>query len=71
MMQINDKTIKSYGFDEEILMNNDSACIEAGGMVLSDIKVQYAEKEKDYWTRYNAGDPEKRAVYKTLVERYL
>lgn len=71
MMQINDHTIKRYGFDQERLMKDLPYCVNAGVKVLSDLKKRYGKREKTYWSRYNAVNPEKRENYQQLVERFL
>ncbi len=38
--------------------------------VLESFKKAYGSKEDDWWTRYNAGNSEKREIYKQLVLRY-
>ena len=38
--------------------------------ILQDFKRRYSHKEKEWWTRYNARDPEKREIYRQLVMRY-
>ena len=71
MMQINDHTIKRYGFDQDRLMKDLPYCVGAGVQVLSDLKKRYGKREKDYWSRYNAVSPDKRENYRQLVERFL
>jgi hypothetical protein len=71
MMQINDRTIKRFGFDQERLMTDLPYCVDAGAKVLSELKHRYGKREQDYWTRYNAVTPVKRDLYKTLVERWM
>lgn len=71
MMQINDHTIQSYGFDVQKLMTDLDYCVDAGAKVLSDFKKQYGKTDKDFWTRYNAVSTERRHVYKRLVERFM
>lgn len=71
MMQINDKTAKSFGFDKERLMTDINYCVEAGALVLKDFKRMYGKKELEWWTRYNSSDDDKRATYKERVERWL
>lgn len=71
MMQINDHTIQSYGFDVQKLMTDLDYCVDAGAQVLSDFRKQYAKTDKDWFTHYNAVSKEKRLVYKHLVERFM
>ena len=71
MMQINDRTIKNFGFDKERLMMSESYCLEAGAKVLADLKHRFGKREKYFWTRYNAVSKDKRKVYQQLVERFL
>lgn len=71
MVQINDQTIKRYGFDQKLLMTSLSYCIEAGVRVLSDFRKAYQHRDKEYWTRFNANDPVKRIAYRDRVTRYL
>jgi hypothetical protein len=71
MMQINDRTIKNFHFEKKELMESHFACIDAGATVLADLRQRYAKRDKNYWSRYNAVSPTKRAVYKRLVERFL
>lgn len=71
MMQINDKTAKAFGFDQERLMTDLEYCIEAGALVLKDFKRMYSGKDQEWWTRYNASNPEKRTIYRNLVAQYF
>ena len=69
--QINWKTADVYNFDRNLLTSDLEYSINAGAIVLAEIKARYAHKEEDYWTRYNASSPSKRNEYKLLVARYL
>lgn len=72
MTQINDHTIVRYHFDKDRLMHDLPYCIEAGVRVLNGFKEVYAKKEPvDYWTRFNANNPEKRSAYRVAVNRYF
>lgn len=71
MMQINDHTIKRYGFDQDRLMKDLPYCVGAGVQVLSDLKKRYGKREKDWFSRYNATSRDKRDIYKELVERWM
>lgn len=69
--QINHRTIKNFKFDQKKLLSDLNYSVEASAIVLADFKRMYGHKEDEYWTRYNASNPEKRQVYKTLVARYM
>lgn len=69
--QINIKTIKAFKFDKKRILNDLDYSVEAAVIVLADFKRMYGHKEKDYWTRYNTSNPEKRKKYKQLVAQYL
>lgn len=69
--QINHKTIKHFGFDETRLLSDLEYSVEAAAIVLADFKRMYGQKEKEYWTRYNASTPSKREKYRMLVARYM
>lgn len=71
MMQINEKTIQSMKLDKDRLINDLTYCLEAGALVLRELKRSYGRQEPDYWTRYNSPLLEKRAIYRQAVERYL
>jgi membrane-bound lytic murein transglycosylase MltF len=71
MMQINDRTADSFGFDKERLTTDLHYCVDAGAQVLRDFKRMYGNKELEWWTRYNSSDDEKRQLYKEKVERWL
>lgn len=68
--QINIRNIKYYKLDKNRLMSDVDYSVGATAMMLSDLKVKYGHKEKDYWTRYHSFTPSKRKIYKRLVERY-
>jgi soluble lytic murein transglycosylase-like protein len=69
--QINHNTAKAYGFNVKRLTTDLGYSIEAGAIVLADMKKMYGNKDPEYWTRYNASDRTKRKKYKTLVARYM
>jgi len=69
--QIHYKTVKAYGFDKHKLLTDLEYSIEAGAIVLSDIKKIYGAKDPEYWSRYNSSNPNARAKYKKLVMRYM
>ena len=69
--QINHSTAKAYKFNTKKLTTDLAYSIEAGAIVLADMKRMYASKEKDWWTRYNSSNATKRKKYKTLVARYM
>lgn len=69
--QINYRTIKSFKFDKTKLLSDLEYSVEAAAIVLEDFKKVHGKKETEFWTRYNASNPEKRLVYKTLVARYM
>lgn len=71
MMQINDRTAAAFGFDEARLRTDLEYCVEAGVLVLKDFKRMYGSKEDEWWTRYNASNPEKREIYLAKVSRYF
>lgn len=69
--QINHKTIESFGFDKQRLLTDLEYSVKAGAIVLADFKRMYGKREKNYWTRYNSSNPDKRKKYEILVARYL
>jgi len=69
--QINYKTALIYNFNLNGLTTDLVYSVQAGAIVLADLRKAYAHKDKDYWTRYNASNKLKRAVYKAKVIRYL
>ena len=69
--QINYKTAKAYGFDLDRLVSDLHYSIEAGAIVLSDMKKMYHANEDDYWTRYNSSKKTFREEYRRLVERFM
>lgn len=71
MAQINHRTVKQFKFDKKLLLSDVEYAVEAAAKVLSNFKKAYGQKEKEYWTRYNASNPEKRKIYKRYVARYL
>lgn len=71
MMQINDRTAKAFGFDQDRLRTDLEYCVEAGVLVLKDFKRMYASKEEQWWTRYNTSNSEKREIYLAKVSRYF
>jgi len=69
--QIHYKTIERYNLDPERLLTDLEYSIEAGVVVLKDVKRRYGKKDPNWWTRYNASSPSKRSTYKDLVSRFL
>ena len=69
--QINKTTIATFRFSKTKILSDVHYAIEAGAIVLSEIKVRHSKKERTYWTRYNASKPTKRLIYKKNVLRYL
>lgn len=75
--QINCKTAEKYKFNVDKLTKDLVYSIQAGAIVLSDIKKDFAHKERDYWCRYNMGYRPKHKIkigcekYKKLVARYM
>lgn len=69
--QINIMNVKHYKLSIKRLTSDLRYSIEAGAMILSYFKKHYGHKEKDWWTRYNAGNPIKRQEYKRKVTRFL
>lgn len=68
--QINHKTIESFGFDKKKLLTDLEYSIKAGAIVLADFKRMYGKREKNYWSRYNSGDIERRKEYERLVAKF-
>jgi len=73
---INHRTVSSYNFNLNKLLNDLEYSVEAGMIVFSWFQKTYGKKEKDFWVRYNCGtkksiDRETCQTYKKLVERYL
>jgi len=69
--QINYRTARRYGFDIQRIMDDVEYAINCGAKILFDFKRRYAKIEKHWWTRYNASSPDKRTIYKHMVERFL
>jgi hypothetical protein len=69
--QINYRTARVYGFDIQRLTTDVEYAVEAGAIVLADLKKSHGHKEQVYWTRYNSSKPEKREKYKKLVKRFM
>ena len=74
--QINQKTIKSFNFDQKKLLSDLTYSVEAAAVVLADFKRMFP-KDPQFWTRYNAGVKntpivkKNREVYRQLVARYM
>lgn len=66
MMQIHKGNVINKNLDVEKLLSDPEYCIHEGIKILSYFKY-LKETDKDWWTRYNALDPEKREVYKSKV----
>lgn len=69
--QINIGTVRKFGFDKDLLLTDLEYSVKAGAIVLADFRRMYGKREKDYWTRYNSSDPDKRKEYEVLVARYM
>lgn len=69
--QININTIRNFRFDRARLLSDVEYSVEASCIVLADFKARYGHRESEYWSRYNAGNTAKRAVYKSLVNRHM
>ncbi len=69
--QINHKTIKAFNMDKERLLNDLDYSVEMAVVVLADFKRMYGKREKNWFTRYNSSNPDKRKVYETLVARFM
>lgn len=69
--QINHRTIESFGFDKERLLTDLEYSVKAGAIVLADFKRMYGKREKNYWSRYNSSDKDKRQEYEILVAKFL
>ena len=75
--QINCETVTGYKFDKKKLLTDLAYSVQAGAIVLSDLKKTYGPLEKDYWCRYNVGTAAKSQnktkwdKYKQLVARYM
>jgi hypothetical protein len=69
--QINEKTIKAFGFDKSRLTTDLKYSIEAGAIVLADFQKRYEKKEATWFTRYNSSNPKKRKEYFRNIHRYL
>ena len=68
--QINDKTIKRFGFNKKLLLTDLEYSVKAGAIVLADFKRRYGKREKKYWSRYSSSKLVKRQKYENLVARY-
>jgi soluble lytic murein transglycosylase-like protein len=69
--QINSNTAKAFKFDTKKLTTDLVYSIEAGAIVLADMKRMYGHKESNYWSRYNTSHKDKRKKYEQLVARYM
>jgi hypothetical protein len=69
--QINVRTIEHYKFCKDKLIKNLPYSIEAGAIVLKDIKRRFEKLDENWWSRYNSGTPEKRRQYEKLVSQYF
>lgn len=74
--QINQKTVRKYGFDPIRLLNDLEYSVESGAKVLAWFMKNYKHKEKDWYTRYNCGSGGSTSrkscqEYKEKVRRYL
>jgi hypothetical protein len=69
--QIYVRTAEKFNFDLYSLTNDLEYSVEAGAIVLADFHKRYANKETTWWTRYNSSSPDKRDLYKKMVERYI
>lgn len=69
--QINHKTIESFGFDKQRLLTDLEYSVKAGAIVLADFKRMYGKREKNYWSRYNSSNKDKRQEYEILVAKFL
>ena len=70
LSQINKNTVTAFRFSKVKLMTDIHYSIEAGAIVLHDIKLRYGKREPHYWTRYNTSHPGKRLIYKNKVLRF-
>lgn len=68
--QIYYKTVESYEFDIDKLLNDMDYSVEAAFIVMKDFKNRYGKHEKFWWTRYNAVSKSKRDIYYDRVARY-
>lgn len=69
--QINYRTAILYKFTLHKLLNDLEYSIEAGAIVLNDLRKSYGKKEVDYWTRYNSNKPHLREIYKERVKQWI
>ena len=69
--QINHRTIESFGFDKQRLLTDLEYSVKAGAIVLADFKRMYGKREKNYWSRYNSSNKDKRQEYEILVAKFL
>ena len=69
--QINYKTIKAFNFDKNRLLIDLDYSVEAAIIVLADFKRMYGKREKNWYSRYNSSNDNKRKEYEQLVARYL
>ena len=68
--QINEKTIKAYGFDKHRLMVDNKYAIECMARVLVDLKTT-APRDLYWWGRYNSSKPDLKMKYVKLVNKFL
>lgn len=69
--QINYRNIAKLGFDKERLLTDLDYSVDIAALMLKKKYKYYGKTGPDWWTRYNAYDPDKRKIYKKMVERFL
>ncbi len=68
--QINIKNIDYYNLDKERLLIDLSYSVKSTLLILKNLKIKYAKKEKKYWSRYHSFKPSYRKKYEKLIEKY-
>lgn len=76
--QINEKTIKRYGFDQKKIMTDLTYSVDAAAVVLADFKKAHKKNEPEtWWARYNCGSRSLDKIknvclqYQMKVARYM
>lgn len=67
--QIYYKTVKSYEFEVDRLLNDLEYSVNAGAKVLAWFKKTYSHKEHNWWVRYNCGT--KPSVERKTCQKYF
>lgn len=74
--QINEKTIKAFGFNKHRILTDLEYSVDCAGKVYADFKKRYKHREPHegplkFWSRYNTSRPSLRLVYQQKVMSHL